>query len=82
MIFDLMYAAIGTNRDLSQLFVKTKRFAVWFGKCTHQKGFFGHQKCRGEKKIIGRLHSKINTRFDKMAYNEFNKFEFNEITTK
>ena len=27
-----MYAAIGTNTGLSQLFAKAKRFVVWFGK--------------------------------------------------
>ena len=32
MIFELMYAAIGTNTGLSQLFAKAKRFVVWFGK--------------------------------------------------
>ena len=32
-----------------------------------KKGFSASKMCRGRKKIIGRLHSKINTRFDKMG---------------
>ena len=49
MIFELMYAAIGTNTGLSELFPKAKRFAVWFGKCTRQKGFIGQQKVQRRK---------------------------------
>ena len=70
MIFELMYAAIGTNTGLSHLFAKAKRFAVWFGleNAPVKKGFSTSKMCRGGKKIIGRLHSKINTvRFDKMG---------------
>ena len=44
-----VYAAIGTNTGLSQLFAKAKRFPVWFGKCTRQKGFFGQQKMQRRK---------------------------------
>ena len=32
-----------------------------------KKGFSASKMFRGRKKIIGRLHSKINTRFDKMG---------------
>ena len=60
-----MYAAIGTNTGLSQHFAKAKRFGL--EKAPVKKGFVVSKKCRGGKKIIGRLHSKINMRFDKMG---------------
>ena len=68
-----LYAA--KSIGLSQLFAKAKRFAIWFGKCIRQKGFSASKMCRGRKKIIGILHSKINTRFDKMAYKIFNEWQ-------
>ena len=47
MIFELIYAANSTG--LSQLFAKAKRFAVWFGKYTRQKGFFSQQNVQRKK---------------------------------
>ena len=40
-----------------------------------KKRFSATKKCRGGKKIIGRLLSKINTRFDKMGYKIFNDWQ-------
>ena len=49
MIFEVMYAAIGTNTSLSQLFAKAKRFPDRCGKCTRPKWFFGQQKVQRRK---------------------------------
>ena len=55
-----MYAA-----KVDVCFAKAKRFGL--EKAPVKKGFVVSKKCRGGKKIIGRLHSKINMRFDKMG---------------
>ena len=44
MIFELRYGPCNTG--LSLVFAKGKRFALWFGKCTRQKGFFGQHKVK------------------------------------
>ena len=49
MIFELIYAAIGTHTSLSPIFAKEKRLADWFEKCTRQKRLFCQQKVHRRK---------------------------------
>ena len=47
------------HRPFTVLFATAKRFGL--ENAPVKKGFSTSKKCKGGKKIIGRLHSKINT---------------------